>query len=430
MPEATAQPPQTVAPTTTDASALPSFDPKTAERLQDPYPSFHLYRETDPVHWGVPALAGYAGAWYLFRHSDVVSALRDPRLGKARREVHYEGQEAPPEAPPVPAAAKPFFELAKRFLVHQDPPDHRRIRRLMSKAFTPRAVSEMRPRIEELCHELLDDAGDEMEFISEFAFPLPVAVIAEMLGLPKEARGLLSDWSRAFQEVDVRTPQEVWERAGRAAVEAREYIGDFIERRRREPKDDLISAMIAAEQEGDSLSHDELVANALFLFIAGAGFETTTGLIGNGLNCLLQHPDQWRELIEDGSRIRPAVEECLRYESPIQITNRTAHEELEIGGREIRVGESVLAVIASANRDPEVFDEPDRFSIHREPNPHHAFGLGIHYCLGGPLATLEAEVAFEVLTRRMPGLELAGEAEWSDNAAIRVLRSLPVMEVR
>lgn len=416
------------------SAELEQFDPKAPEVLHAPYPIFHRYREADPVHWGVAGLAGFPGAWYLFRHEDGIRTLKDDRLGKQRRTVTYSGGGGDPSRedggkPPVPEAAKPFFQLASNFLVHQDPPDHTRLRSLVSKAFTPRAVEAMRPRIVELTDQLIDGVEDraEMDFITDFAFPLPVAVISDMLGLPEEARDLFARWSRTFQEVDVRTTEETWKRAGRSVAEARSYIGDLIEERRRVPREDLVSALIEAEREGDKLTKDELVGNILFLFVAGAGFETTTGLIGNGLLALLRNPDQMELLRSERKWLGSAVEELLRYESPIQMTNRVAHEDLEVRGRRIREGDSVLIVIAAANRDPEVFPEPDALRIDREENRHYAFGQGIHYCLGGPLARLEAEVAFDRLLDRLPRLALAdADPIWSDNAAIRVLRSLPV----
>lgn len=411
--------------------ALERFDPANPELRIDPYPLYHRYRERDPVHWGVSGLAGYAGAWYLFRHADAVSTLKDPRLGKARRQVSYgpDGAATPPEAPPpVPEAARPFFELARSWIVHRDPPDHTRLRTLLRPYFTPPAAERMRGRIVEIAHELIDaieERGGETDLVRDFAFPLPVNVIAEMLGVPPEGRPILSACSRALQAVDLRTSDETFRRAGEAVATAREYVGALIDERRRHPRQDLVSELVRAFDGGAELSAEELLANVFFLFVAGAGFETTTGLIGSGIHALLTHPEQRAALLADPSRVDDAVEEALRFESPVQVTNRNALQDLEIGGRQVRAGESVLVVLAAANRDPEVFPDPDRFDITRQGRPNHAFGVGIHFCLGGPLARVEGQAAFDTLFRRLPRLQPAGPAVWNPAVSLRVLQSLP-----
>lgn len=409
--------------------ALERFDPATPELREDPYPLYHRYRSLDPVHWGVSGLAGYAGAWYLFRHADVVSVLKDPRLGKERRQVKFAESdlaEQPDAPPPVPEVARPFFEMARQWIVHRDPPEHTRLRNVLKGAFTPVAAERLRPRITEIAHELIDRVEEkgEMDAIADFAFPLPVNVISEMLGVPEEGRPLLSACSRALQAVDLRTTEETWKRAGEAVAAAREYLGGLIAERRRRPCEDIISLLIAAREKGD-LSEDELLANTLFLFVAGAGFETTTGLIGSSIHGLLTHPEERAKLQADPGLTRSAVDEFLRWEPAVQVTNRTALEDLEVGGKTIRAGESVLAVLAAGNRDPEVYPDPDRLDITRKGKPNHAFGVGIHFCLGGPLARVEGEVALDVLFRRLPKLELAGKAEWNPAVSLRVLKSIP-----
>lgn len=408
-------------------AGLEPFDPAFPELRIDPYSVYRRYREREPIHWGVSGLAGYPGAWYLFRHADVVAALKDPRLGKARRQVSYEGEAPPAAAPPVPEVARPFMELARKFIVHRDPPDHTRIRNLLRGSFSPGSAERMRPRITEIAHALLDRVVEkgEMEAISDYAFPLPVTVISEILGVPEEGRPILSAASRAFQAVDLRTSEETWRRAGDAVRTTREYLGDLIAERRRRPRDDVMTLLVKACDESGEISEDELMANVCFIFVAGAGFETTTGLIGSGIHALLQHPDQRARLMADPALIRPAVDEFLRYESPVQLTNRNVIEDFELDGHPIRAGDSVLAVLAAANRDPEAFPDPDRLDVGRRGKAHDAFGVGIHFCLGGPLARVEGEVAIDALFRRLPGLHASGAAEWNPAVSLRVLRSLP-----
>lgn len=416
---------------TVSPGALEPFDPANPELRNDPYPIYHRYRAADPIHWGISGLAGYRGAWYVFRYNDAISVLRDSRFGKARRQVKFAAMDKPeqPQATvPVPEAARPFFEMAKKWIVHRDPPEHTLLRNLLQMYFTPAAVAKLRPRITEITHALLDkiEAQGQMEAISDFAFPLPVNVISEMLGIPEEGRPLLSACSKHLQAVDLRTGEETWQQAGRAVATARQYIQDLVTERRRKPREDLMSRLIAARDGGASISEDEMLANILFLFVSGAGFETTTGLIGSSIHSLLRHPEERAKLLANPDLLTSAVDEFLRYESPVQVTNRTALEDMEWEGRQIRAGDSVLIVLAAANRDPDIFPNPDRLDISRKGKPHHAFGIGIHFCLGGALARVEGEVALEVLLRRMPKLQLAGKAEWNRAVSLRVLKSLPV----
>lgn len=416
-----------------EENALPLYDPQTKELELDPYPTYTRYRQTDPVHWGTPALAGYNGAWYLFGHDDCVSTLKDPRLGKQRRPVEFGSKEkkAADNNPQVPKEAQSFFSTARLWLVHRDPPDHERLRSSMGKAFTPRSLKAMRPRIEAIADDLIDKVEErgEMDFINDFAFPLPVRVIADMLGIPKGDEDLFSDWSRKLQVVDVKTSENTWQDASTAIDEAKAYLRDFVAHRRKHPGEELADRLIAVRDAGgdEAMTEDELIANILFIFVAGAGFETTTGLIGNGLLCLLQNPDEMRRLVADRSGLmKTAVDEMLRFEAPVQMTNRIAFADMEIGGKQVRDGDSVIVMLASANRDETVFEDADRFRIDRKRNRHHAFGIGIHHCLGGPLATIEGEIGFDVLLRRLPNLVQSGELEWSGNVSLRVLRSLPV----
>jgi cytochrome P450 len=403
------------------------FDPGDPTLRNDPYPLYARYRERDPVHWGRSSLAGYDGAWYLFRHADAIAVLRDPRFGKARRTVEF-GDDKQVATPVVPAAARTFFGTARRWIVHRDPPDHTRLRRLLQPYFTPAAVERLRPRIAAITEELTGGLAERgrAEIVAELAYPLPVRVIAELIGLPVEGSTLLVECSRAWQAVDVLTTDETWQQAGDAIDAAREYLAGLVAERRRSPREDLVSVLIGGRDSGAVADEDELLANIMFLFVAGAGFQTTTGLIGSALHLLLRHPDQRAALVAEWDGLPGAVEEALRYEPPVQTTNRIAREDVVLDGRTIRAGDSVIAVFAAANRDPAVFERPDEFVIGRVNRANHSFGVGAHYCLGGPLALVEAEVAVGSVLRRFPTLVEDGTADWNPMVSLRVLRELPV----
>jgi cytochrome P450 len=308
-----------------------------------------------------------------------------------------------------------------------DPPDHTRLRNLVSKVFTPRMVELLRPRIESITAGLLDRlAGrSEVDLIAEFAYPLPVIVIAEMLGVPARDRAQFQEWSA----VTVRGLDPFVDEATREAVfDARDalidYLRGIIDERRREPADDLITAMIAAREQGDFLSEGELIAMCNLLLVAG--HETTVNLIGNGTLALLRNPDQLDRLRREPALARTAVEELLRYAPPVQWTGRVSLVELDLGGRRIGEHQSVVGILAAANRDPDVFEDPERLDIGRDPNPNLAFGRGIHFCLGAPLARLEAQIALPALLERSPDLRLAGEPVPRPTWNLRGLAHLPV----
>jgi len=308
-----------------------------------------------------------------------------------------------------------------------DPPDHTRLRNLVSKAFTPRMVEQLRPRIESITAGLLDRARTRagMDLVAEFAYPLPVIVIAEMLGLPARDRLRFQEWSaivvRGLDPVrDAAEDEEVFD--AREALAS--YLLGVVEERRREPRDDLITAMIAAEEHGDFLSVGELVAMCNLLLVAG--HETTVNLLGGGVLALLQHPEHLALLRSRPELARSAVEELLRFTSPVQWTGRVAMAELELGGRTVRPRQSVVGILAAANRDPAVFLDPDVMDLSREPNLHVAFGRGIHFCLGAPLARLEAQVALPMLLDRLPRLRLAGAPVPRPTWVLRGLERLPV----
>jgi hypothetical protein len=303
------------------------------------------------------------------------------------------------------------------------------MRSLVSKAFTPRQVERVRPHMQAIADGLLDALPEpgSIDVAADFAVPFPIIVIAEMLGIPASDRGRFKAWSTDIAATlsGPFLPQDVLERSVQSSNELADYFRGQIVLRRAEPRDDLLSALCAVEEQGDLLSEDELIATCILLLIAGN--ETTTNLIGSGMLTLLQHPDERRLLQADLTLLPGAVEEMLRYEPPAQMTSRIAIEEIELRGQRFEPGQVILTVLAAANRDPEVFPEPDRFDVTRHPNRHLAFGHGIHYCLGAPLAVVEARVAFESLLRRMPEPEAAFEApEWGPSFVLRSLKTLPV----
>ncbi len=394
------------------------FDP---EFKANPYPAYAQLRSDAPVHR--VALPNGQGMWLVTRYEDVSAVLRDERFVKDWRNAMTPEQLA--QMPPIPEVMRP---LSKNML-DTDPPDHERLRALVSKAFTPRLIERMRPRVQAIADALLDAVWDkgEMDLIDDYAFPLPITVIAELLGVPAEDRNEFREWSDAAVSGD--TTQEYVEKILLPHMQAfTGYLRAMFEEKRENPKDDLISALVRAEEAGVKLSEDELLAMVFLLLVAG--HETTVNLIGNGVLALLRHPDQLQKLKDDPSLIKPAIEELLRYDGPVETsTERFAREDVRIGGTVISKGEMVTVVIASADHDPERFPDPDALDITRADNKHLAFGKGIHFCLGAPLARMEGQIAIGTLLRRMPELRLAdppGSLTWRPGLVLRGLKGLPV----
>jgi pimeloyl-[acyl-carrier protein] synthase len=391
---------------TTEARFNP-FDPAV---MADPYPYYRRMREEDPVHWN-----DTVRAWFLTRHADVVELLRDHRFSADRtRSERFR--------PPPPHRRRPG-----RSMLVLDPPDHTRLRNLVNKAFTPRTVERLRPRVEAITAEILDriDDGDGFDLVRDFAYPLPVIVIAEMLGVPAADRAAFQQWSAVLvRGLDPLVSDEEQEVVFDARDALLDYLRGVLMQRRREPQDDMLTSLIAAEENGDIFSEGELLAMCNLLLVAG--HETTVNLLGNGALALLENPDQLDRLRRHRDLIGTAVDELLRYTSPVQWTGRVAAAEIELGGRTIQPPQSVIGILGAANRDPEVFPDPDRLDLGRHPNPHVAFGRGIHFCLGAPLAHLEAEVAMPMLLERFPRLRMAGEPEQRATWVLRGLRRLPV----
>lgn len=381
----------------------------------NPYPAYHALRQRDPVHW-----SELIQAWVLTRHADVSAVLRDPRFSANNQNATSAQRLNLDEM-------GPYQRWFSRTLLSIDPPDHTRLRSLVSKAFTPRAVLALRPRIETIVAELLDTATarGSMDLIADLAYPLPVIVIAELLGVPPEDRDRFKAWSDDLGEAlePLPTP-EIMHRADRSVVEIADYFRAIVRERRSHPRKDLLSALVLAEQQGDKLTEDELIGTLILLLAAGN--ETTTNLIGNGMLALLRHPDQFRRLRNAPELADAAVEELLRYDSPVQMTGRVALEDAAIGGRIVRKGQFVVTVLGAANRDPAEFPEPDVLDIGRSGSRHLSFGLGIHFCLGAPLARAEGQVAFRALAQRVPDLRLAGRPFWRSTTLLRGLKTLPV----
>ncbi|MEU3302580.1 MULTISPECIES: cytochrome P450 family protein [unclassified Streptomyces] len=393
---------------------LPYTDPAF---LADPFPLFRQLREEGPVRRAV--IAGGLEAWLVTRYEDGLAALSDPRLSSDVRDASD-----PRLMQQLPVTER---ESMLSNMLRTDPPDHTRLRRLVSKAFTARRVGELRPRVQEITDRLLDDvvAAGRAELVADFALPLPVTVISELLGVPVEDRHDFQRWTddmllRRAEMPDPAVVNAAWE-------QMRSYLTKLLEAKRARPGDDLLSALITARDEEQRLNEDELIAMSFLLLVAG--YITTVNLIGGGIAALLAHPDQLALLRDDPELLPGAIEEFLRYDGPVSPgIARFAREEVEIAGVTVPPGATVLIASAIADRDPARFADPDRLDITRRDNAHLAFGHGIHYCLGAPLARLEGQVAIGTALRRLPGLALAvppGELRWRPGG-LRGPQQLPV----
>ncbi|MFJ6012483.1 cytochrome P450 [Streptomyces sp. NPDC092952] len=395
------------------------FDPWSPAFVADPYPAYAALRATGRVHRFEPT-----DQWLVPHHADVSALLRDRRLGRTylHRFTHEEFGRTPP-----PAAHEPFHTLNGQGLLDLEAPDHTRIRRLVSKAFTPRTVEGLVPTVRRLAAELVDSfveagGGDLLTAVAE---PLPVAVIAEMLGIPESDRGLLRPWSAAIVGMfELNPSEETADAAVRASLEFSAYLRELIAQRRENPGTDLISALIAAHDEGERLTEQEMVSTCVLLL--NAGHEATVNTTVNGWWTLFRHPEQLAALRADHGLLPTAIEELMRYDTPLQMFERWVLDDIEIDGTVVPRGSEVALLFGSANRDPARFAGPDTLDLARRDNPHVTFGAGIHFCLGAPLARVELAASFGELLRRAPDLRLAAEPEWNPGYVIRGLRELRV----
>ncbi|MFZ0318211.1 MAG: cytochrome P450 [Candidatus Sulfotelmatobacter sp.] len=407
---------ESVARVENDDAALSLYHLLDPAVLANPYPLFHRLRREDPVHWDP-----FLHAWVVTRYADVLEVLHTFAADRTPTPEQLESMGLPQMAP--------LAQLMVKQMLFMDASAHTRLRGLASQAFTPARIEILRAHIQEIVEQLLDAVQNRgsMDVIADLAEPLPAIVTAEMLGLPVEDRYRLKAWSANFAEM-LGNFQHNPDHAGRMLQTVEEmtaYFRDAVQETKRHPREGLIHSLLSAEMDGDRLTEEEVVANTIITMVGGQ--ETTTNLIGNGVLTLLRHPEQMKKLRADSSLTASAVEEMLRFESPSQHTARLAPSDRQLGGKQIRKRQAVIAVMAAANRDPERFPEPDRFDVARTDNRHLAFGYAAHFCFGAPLARMEGQVAFAALLRRFEDIQLAPQdLVWRTNLGLRGLTSLKV----
>ena len=395
------------------------FNPFLPSYQANPYPAYAALRDEDPVHFSAAiqawVLTAYEDCERVLRDEDTFSSSSNTASGQLATALQQQRREFPlGEVPTV---------------LNSDPPVHTRLRTLLNRAFSPRAIEGLRPHIEEIAASLLADAGrtgGRFDAVTGFAQPLPIIVIAELLGVPPSDRDQLKEWSTAIANTtNVLNTEGALAAARQATLELIAYMDEVVAQRRTAPGADIMTALIQAEEDGDRLSHDELLAFSILLLLAG--HETTTNLIGNGLLALAEHPEEAARLRADPALLPSAVEEFLRYDSSVQGAVRFVRRTAEVGGRTIEQGSTLLLLVGAANRDPAQFPEPDALDVARSPNRHLAFGRGIHFCLGAPLARLEGDVAFAALLDRFPELHVAGGG--TERSGTLVLRGMGKLEL-
>jgi len=395
------------------------FDPSDPAFIADPYPVYERLRDDHPILWN-PATS----QWLISRHDDVNRSLRDRRLG---RTYLHQATHAEMGRPDPPAWHAPFHELNDAGMLDLEPPDHTRLRRLVLKAFTPRTVEAMRQGIQAIVDGLLDAVAGagEIDLIADYVEPLPVTVIAELLGIPEADRHHLRPWSRdicLMYELD--PPETSARKAVQASIEFGDYLRGLLAERRDRPGDDLISALAAVVDDGDTLTEQELIATCVLLL--NAGHEASVNGAGNGWWTLFRHPDALERMRAEPALLPTAIEELLRFDTPLSLFERWVLSPVEIDGVTLDRGDEVAMLFGSANRDSRAFERADDLDLARDPNPYLSFGAGIHYCLGAPLAKLELGIAFETLLRRAPRLELVEAPRWKPTFVLRGLESLRV----
>ncbi len=395
------------------------FDPLAPANLASPYAAYRRLQESDPVHWGAADDAGLPGRWYVVRYADVMAVLRDARFG---REV---GRYVPP-SPPLPAD-RLLHEVAEGWMILRDPPDHTRLRALVSPLYTPRRIQQLRGEIAGAARDLIAEmhsAGPGCDFLNVFALPLTVHMTAIMLGLPASERSLLTEWSRALAAaIDLNQEEPVRRRIRAAVAECAAYVREVIAARRRTPQADLISALVASDP--DDATVVGTVTHLLFV-----GNDPVMHMLGNALITLDAQPQARAWLAAHPETIENALDELMRYDSPVQMTFRYALTDVELHGKQLRTGDHVAVVLGAANRDPAQYPDPDRLDLARPVGTPAHFGMGIHYCLGAPLARLEGQIALRTLMTELPDLrpaQAAHELVWQRTVAVRGVESLPVL---
>jgi cytochrome P450 StaP len=389
------------------------LNPFLKDFISDPYQFYDLYREADPIHWGISASSRLSGAWYIFRYKDVIQVLEDARF---IREIHRVREDVDPV--PVPSTYAALRSIVSNWMVFRDPPYHTRIRSLVNKAFSQKVIERIRPSIYKIVDSMLDKVHTkgEMDLVEEFAYPLPIMVIAALLGVNPEDRVLLRDWSQSLMQVNAsrsKPPVEDYEKAERAAQSFIDYLSAIIHERRINPREDLISGLLKANIEENKLSDEEIISTCVHLLTAG--HETTVNLISKGMLALLRNPEALEMLRIFPERIPAAVEELLRYDSPVQMVTRWASEDIEMDNKLIRRGDNIGLMIGSANRDPMRYKNPHILDLRRDDSRHCVFGAGIHFCVGSALARAESQIAFNILLNRLPEISLSEQTlVWPD----------------
>jgi cytochrome P450 len=395
------------------------FRPDDPGFVANPYPVYERLRDRAPVHHDAST-----DHWLVARHGDVNALLRDRRFG---RTYLHAATHAEMGRPDPPASHAPFWHLINHGILDMEPPDHPRVRRLVAKAFTPRMVEAMRAPVQRMMEAAVQHVrgAGEFDLIPTIAEPLPVAVIAELLGIPDVDRHLLRPWSADICRMyELHPTADDAKVAVRASIEFSEYLRELSRDRRARPTGDLISELALVVDEDDRLTEDELIGTCVLLL--NAGHEATVNVTGNGWWALFRHPDALAQLRAEPALVPSAIEELMRWDTPLQMFERWVLEDVEIHGKDIPRGAELGLLFGSANRDPDVFERPDELRLDRDPNPHITFGAGIHFCLGAPLARLELQTSFGTLVRQLPDLELVEEPTWKPNYIIRGLEGLRV----
>lgn len=396
------------------------FNPFSPEFKANPYPFYDMLRASAPLfyweQWNM---------WFITEYDACVTLLKDNRIGHELLSVMTREELGVGEPP---ANQIPLMEMQSAWMLFRDPPTHTRLRMLVHKAFTPRMIEQLRNRVQSATDRLLDAAcaKGEMDIVADLAVPLPVTVIADMLGVPESDHNLFRGWSRDLAyTLELTDSAEVYDKAAVASVDFSGYLRDLAHERRKHPRQDLMSALVQAEDQGDKLTEQELISTCILLLLAG--HETTTNLIGNGMLALLRNPDQLQKLKANPALGRSAVEELLRYDSPVQMTGRAALHDVEFNGQKLKRGVQVSFMLGAANHDTAYFDNPGQLDITRDPNPHLSFSNGIHYCLGAPLARMEGQIAIQTLLNRTSEITLLDEnPTYRETWVLRGLNALPV----